>query len=60
MSRFIQARAGGFFRGVVAVAEVLGAARACAAAAEAGHRPAKRHLRTLGIGAEAFDGVRFH
>ena len=57
MSRMVRKR--GFLRGVAAVAEVLGAARACAAAAEAGRRPEKRDLRILGIGADAFDDVRF-
>ena len=57
MSGFTRGRTG-LFRQVRSFATILGAARACAAAAEAGHTPAPRDLAALGIDPEAFRGVR--
>ena len=57
MSGFTRGRSG-LFRQVRAFATILGAARACAAAAEAGHAPAASDLAALGIDPDAFRGVR--
>lgn len=43
---------------VGSVFSALAAARACAAAVDAGRKPAARHLNTLGIDPEAMSRVR--
>jgi hypothetical protein len=46
------------FRSTLAsIADILGGAGACAAAAESGHRPNQRALRSVGISAASWDAI---
>lgn len=52
------ARARSFRASLAAFATMLGGARDCAAAVEAGRRPSERALRAVGIVAHDWDGMR--
>jgi hypothetical protein len=52
------ALAGGLFAGISSFFSILGAARSCAAALEAGRKPDPRHLQRLGIDPRSFAALR--
>lgn len=49
-----------FFAAVGSVTDLIGSAAAVAAAVESGRSPKARHLKTLGIEADAFRAINRH